>query len=131
MMTDDTLSIDFVGYSIMSRPWSSIKNIMAEFCVNPEVLKAALRLGHGIDVQEDIDKGLNPILFFEIDSEMAERLKKRGVDNPTMLQLIGTSRAFGRTAEECSEKFERLMRGDDESPQPSAHLRILPPAANS
>lgn len=113
MMKDDALALDFVGYSILSRPWSSIRAIMAEFCVNPEVLKAALRTGHGVDVQPDIDNGLNPIIFFEVDSDMRERLRERRIDNPTMLQLIGTSRVFARTAEECSEKFEALMRGDE------------------
>ncbi len=110
LMTDDALALDFVGYSIMSRPWTKIRDIMAEASANPELLKAALAIGHGIDVQEDINKGLNPIIFFEVDSDMAARLKQRGIDNPTMLQLIGTSRVFARTAEECSEKFEKLMR---------------------
>lgn len=109
-MKDDALALDFVGYSILSRPWSSIKAIMAEFCVNPEVLKAALRIGHGMDVQERIDRGENALIFFEIDSDMKARLEQRGIDNPTLLQLVGTSRAFGFTAEECSEKFEALMR---------------------
>ncbi len=97
----------------MSRPWTKIRDIMAEASANPERLKAALAIGHGIDVQEDINKGLNPIIFFEVDSDMAARLKQRGIDNPTMLQLIGTSRVFARTAEECSAKFEALMRGEE------------------
>lgn len=125
-MKDDTISLDFVGYSILSRPWTSIRDIMAEASANPELLKAALAIGHGLDVQDKINQRLNPLIFFETDSDMAARLKQRGIDNPTMLQLIGTSRCFAFSAEECSAKFEALMRGED---LPEKAKVDLPPAA--
>lgn len=108
----DQHALDFVGYSILGRPWTSIRDIMAEANSDPYLLMAALAIGHGLDVQEKINAGLNPMIYFEIDSDMATRWKFRGVDNPTLLQLIGTSRVFAWTAEEASEKFETLMRGE-------------------
>lgn len=111
-MKDPTLNLDFVGYRIICKPWSSVRAIMAEFHPNPDILRQALQVGHGITIDESIP-GHDPMLFFIFDSEIAEKLADFRIPNPTMMQIMGTSRVIALTKEDAVAKFEALMRGED------------------
>lgn len=108
-MKDTTLHLDFVGYRVICKPWSAVKAIMSEFHQDSELLRAALKIGHGIDIDESIP-GSDPMIYFVVDQQQKEKLSEYHIDNPTMLQLLGTSRCFGLTKEDAEEKFRKLMQ---------------------
>lgn len=100
-------TIDFVHYRIVSRSYSSVAAIMAEFEADPDILPQALLIGHGIK----IDRGRDPTLYIVLDSEMMQKMKDNRIDNPTLMQMIGTSRVIRLTKEKAAEDFEAMMKG--------------------
>ena len=102
------MNLHRTGYRIIKKLYSQVLAIMAEHHPDPNALKKALAAGHGIDI--DQVPGGDPMLFVLVDEMMAKKLKEFRIDNPTLLQLIGTSRFVALTEEEVVRKFTEAMQ---------------------
>jgi hypothetical protein len=110
-MKDDEFALRFTGYRIISRPYRTVAAIMAEFDPSKANLRDALRIGHGIDITDAIAECA--VLHIVIDQEMAEKLKQYRIPNPTLLQLIGTSRVISLSEKDAVARFEAMMKGEN------------------
>lgn len=108
-MNDSHLAFDLVRYRIHKRRWSSISAILAESGMSDTEMKLGLKTLHNIewDFKDD------PWLFFSEDTQQRKEFAGNGVTNPTLCQLLLTSRAFGLTEHDCRARFLSLLRGDE------------------
>lgn len=111
MNADDQIALQLTGYRVVNKTWAQVKAIMSEFDMSEANLRQALKDGHGIEI-DDTPRAVN-MLYFVIDQQMQEKLKEYRIESPTMLQLLGTSRAVGVSEKDAAEKFTALVREDN------------------
>ena len=104
---DDKHALTLTRYRVIKLPWSAVKGIMAEFDQSEQLLRDALRTGHQLEI-DDTD-GKDPDLFFIVDSQQKEKLAEYRIPNPTLLQVIGTSRVIATSENDARKRFEQLL----------------------
>lgn len=103
--------LKFTGYSIFPISYLRIRDIMAEFDGSERLLRDALWAGYQVEINDAIAKVA--ILHVVVDEEMAEKLHAHGITNPTMCQLIGTSRCIALSENDAKMRFEAMMRSQN------------------
>lgn len=98
-------------FKIISRPFAMLAAIFAEYDPSENRLRDALRQGHGIILDENPEAENR--IYFVIDSEMADKLKEYRIPNPTLLQLLGTSRCIASSEQEAKEKFRAMLNAEN------------------
>jgi len=105
------MNLHRTGYRIIRKLYSQVKAIMAEHHPDPLALKRALAAGHGIDI--DQVPGGDPMLFIVADEQAAKKMADFKIPNPTLLQIIGTSRVISLSEQDAIDRFEKLMQAED------------------
>ena len=84
---------------------------MAEHHPDPDALKKALAVGHGIDI--DQVPGGDPMLYI-VDSQIArEKMKEYKIEQPTLLQIIGCSTIIALSEQDAIDRFEGLLQAEE------------------
>lgn len=110
-MKDDAFALRYTGYKIVSRPYSMVRDIMAEFEPSEHILREALRVGHGIEIDDATAGTL--FLHFVVDQQQLEKLKEYRIPSPTLLQLLGTSRVISTSEADATARFEAMMKEEN------------------
>ena len=105
------MNLHRTGYRIIKKLYSQVRAIMAEHHPDPDALKKALAVGHGIDI--DQIPGGDPMLYIVADEQAAKKMADFKIPNPTLLQIIGTSRVIALTEQDAIERFEKMMQAED------------------
>lgn len=111
-MKNDPLALQFTGYRIHRRTYAEARDIMAEFDMSERLLCDALRIGHNIDIDPE-KPALNLNLYIVEDQQQREKLAQYHIPNPTLCQLIGSSRVISTTKADAIARFEALMKEDN------------------
>lgn len=109
-MKDDPLALKTTRYRILSLEYRRVAAILAEFEESEQVLRDALRVGHQIEIDDATAPAA--VLHFIIDEDMQRKMKEYKIDNPTILQLLGTSRCVGLSEKDAAARFEALLKGE-------------------
>lgn len=110
-MKDAPLALKTTRYRILSLEYRRVAAILAEFEESEQVLRDALRIGHQIEITDEIAGAV--VLHVVIDEQQTDKLREYRIPNPTLLQLIGTSRVISTSEKDAAARFEALMKGDD------------------
>lgn len=109
--TDNALAFDVTGYNVIAKEFSRVKAIFSEIVNGETMLLKALREGHNITfdaVHSD------PLIFFVVDQQMVEMMKRQGIENPTILQLLGSARIVSDVSEEDAKtRFEAMLKQEN------------------
>lgn len=108
-MSDQDLAFDLVRYRVHKRRWSSISAILAETGASATETKIGLQKLHGLHFNSQKD---DPFIFFTEDTQQRAQFRSDGVLNPTLLQILLTSRVFDLDEDRCKERFEKMLKGD-------------------
>lgn len=100
------IAFDHIRFRIHRRNYSSIRAIMAETGESDTTLLRGLRDLHGIYFDSLKD---DPLIFFTEDTHQLEEMEKTGILNPTVMQVILTSKAFALDEEECKTRWYAAM----------------------
>ncbi len=111
-MKDDPHALQFTGYRIHKRSYREVRDIMSEFDMSEKLLCDALRMGHNIDIDPE-NPALNLMLYIVEDQQQREKLSEYRIPNPTLCQLIGTSRIIRQSEKEAVDAFQELMKKED------------------
>lgn len=103
-------AFDLVRYRVHRRRWSSISAILSESGASDTEMKMGLKALHGVTWPAKDD----PFICFTEDTQQRDEFRKNGVINPTLCQLLLTSRCFALDEDDCKEKFEALLRKENE-----------------
>lgn len=104
--------LQLVRFRILGKPYSSWRSIMAETGESDTMFLMGLQALHGIA----IDKTADPMLFCSQDTHQMQELAESGVENPTMLQIMLTSKAYALSEEDCKTRIEAILRGEPKEP---------------
>lgn len=96
------------GFNIESKLYSQVRDIMAGYNYGEGKLKAALRLGHDIDIDSMPPNGNNPRLFFTVSAEQKQALRDNKITDPTWMQILGTSEVIALSAEEAERRYREM-----------------------
>ncbi len=107
-MTPDERGLDLIGFNVVPYKWSTVKKVMAQFCDDEEKLRAALQIGHGIVI--DANPQVDTILYFVFDQLTAEKLALFKVEEPTLLQALGTAQVIATSESAAICRFRTLMQ---------------------
>ena len=105
------MNLHRTGYRIIKKLYSQVCAIMAEHHPDPLALKRALAAGHGIDI--DQVPGGDPMLYIVADEQAAKKMADFKIPNPTLLQIIGTSRVIALSEQDAIDRFEKMMQAED------------------
>jgi hypothetical protein len=105
------MNLHRTGYRIIKKLYSQTRAIMAEHHPDPNALKKALAAGHDIDI--DQVPGGDPMLYIVADQQAAQKMADFKIPNPTLLQIIGTSRVIALTEQDAIDRFEKLMQAEE------------------
>lgn len=101
------LALELVRYRVLGKPYSKWRAIVAELGESDTAFLIALREVHGIGIAKADD----PMLYVIQDTQQMREFKDGGL-NPTMLQLLLTSRVIALSEEDAKAKFEKLLKED-------------------
>jgi hypothetical protein len=99
-------AFDLVRYRVHRRRWSAISRILSETGASDTEMKMGLAKLHGIAIGQADD----PQLFFTEDTQQRQEFANDGVANPTLCQLILTSRMFDTDEDRCKARFEAMLK---------------------
>lgn len=102
----DELELEMTGFRIVEKLYSQVRDLFAEVGAEA-LLKEALYVGHAIDI-DALGEGANPKLYFVVSEQQVQGLTDAGVDNPTFLQLLGTSEVIALTPEAAEARYRKL-----------------------
>lgn len=108
MKRDDQFTLTKIGYTILPIEYRRVRDIMAEFDPREQVLRDALRIGHQLEITDAIAE--SAVLHIVLDSQMADKMHANRIPNPTLLQLIGTSRVISLNAKDAESRFIALIK---------------------
>lgn len=100
-----------IRFKVMEKQWTSLKSIVAEamgMTAGP-LLMQTLERNHGFTRQ---DFSTDPVIYFTVDSQQTDDLRKSGMKNPTYLQLLLSSRCFDLDKERCIERFKGMVEDE-------------------
>jgi hypothetical protein len=98
--------LDLIGFSVMHRPYSKLRDIMSELGESDTILLRALKAGHDIEfdsLHED------PELYFVIDQEEVEEFARFKI-SPTWMQIFGNCRIIALDEQTAIKRFRELMQ---------------------
>lgn len=110
-MKDAPIALKTTRYRILSLEYRRVAAILAEFEESEQVLRDALRIGHQIEITDEIAAAV--VLHVVIDEQQMDKLREYRIPNPTLLQLIGTSRVISTSEKDAAARFENLMKEDN------------------
>lgn len=108
---DKALAFDCTGYNVIPKQFSQCKAIFSEIAGGEAMMLRALREGHNINFNSLTE---DPLLFFVVDEQMVDMMKRQGIENPTILQLLGSARIVSDVSEQDAiNRFDALMKGEN------------------
>jgi len=93
------------GIRVITKQWSQVRAIFAEFNRDPELLRKALKQGFGIEIDDADPEHGDPMLYFVISEIQIDALKRHNIPSATFLQLLGTCESIGLTEEAAIQHF--------------------------
>lgn len=100
------VALQFVKYRVLGKVYSKWRAILAESGSSDTDFLVWLRNEHDLI----IDKAADPMLYLTQDTEQTQILADQGTENPTLLQIMLTSRAYALTEEACKERWLAVMQ---------------------
>lgn len=100
------LALELVKYRILGKPYSKWRAILAE--TGESDTKFLIFLAKKFDLA--INKADDPMLYCSQDTQQMRLLSEDGVPNPTLCQVVLTSKAFALTEEGCKEAWAAAMQ---------------------
>lgn len=107
MNSDKHLALELVRFRVLGKPYSKWRAIIAELGESDTTFLIGLREIHGIGIAKNDD----PMLYVVQDTQQMREFKDGGL-NPTMLQILLTSRVIALTEEDAKARFEKLLTED-------------------
>lgn len=105
---DEKLDLQLVKYRVLGKKYSKWRAIITAGTADSDTMFLfALEKLHGIQ----INKAKDPMVFISQDTMQMAELKADGIENPTDLQLLLTSRAISLTEGGCKDRMEAILRG--------------------
>ncbi len=111
---DDRLKLEVVRHRVLGKPYSKWRAIIAETGNSDTDFLICLKRLFGIT----IDKTADPMLYITQDTQQMRQLEEQGVANPTLLQILLTTRAIALDEQAASELFIKRLKEDGAEPQP-------------
>lgn len=105
----DPLALELVRYRILGKPYSKWRAIIAETGESDTAFLICLNRQWNIVV----NKAEDTTLFITQDTQQMRLLAEQGVANPTLLQILLTSKVIALSEEEAKDQFEKLLRNWD------------------
>jgi hypothetical protein len=99
-------AFDLVHYRVHWRRWSAISRILSETGASDTEMKMGLAKLHGIAIGQADDTEI----FFTEDTQQRAEFANDGIVNPTLCQLILTSRMFDTDEDRCKARFEAMLK---------------------
>lgn len=103
---DNHHALDLIGFSVLSKRYSSVRAIFAELGESDTLLLRALKEGHGIEFDS---LHTDQELFFVIDQDEVAEFQKFKM-SPTWLQLLGNCRVIALTKEDAIKRFREMIQ---------------------
>lgn len=99
------LALELIRYRILGKPYSSWRALIASTGNSDTDFLICIKELFGIV----IDKKADPMLYITQDTQQMRLLKESGA-NPSMLQILLTSKVMSLTEEGAKELMEELLR---------------------
>lgn len=100
------LALELIRYRILGKPYSSWRALIASTGNSDTDFLICIKELFGIV----IDKKADPMLYITQDTQQMRLLKESGAENPSMLQILLTSKVMSLTEEGAKERMEELLR---------------------
>lgn len=98
------------GYEVLHFSWEQVRNAMAQFDPDPQMLKAALRIGHGIEIVDM--PGAVITLYFLVPEFQLAKLKQYNLPE-TIMNLCGTCEYISTSEADVVARFTAAMTKDN------------------
>lgn len=107
--TPNPHALELISYRVLGKRYSQWLAIMAEATggQGDSLFKQGLFEGHNIRVEATED----PMLYITQDTGQMRELLQEGVVNPTMLQLLLSTKCISLSAQGAMDDMTRLMEG--------------------
>lgn len=112
----DPLALEMVQYRVLGNPYSKWRAILAETGESDTNFKIGLKELHGLEFETLRD---DPMLYITQDTQQMRFLAENGVANPTMLQILMTSRVFALSEEAAHERMQEVLHKAQEPEPPT------------
>lgn len=100
-----SLAFDLVKFRVLGKPYSKWRAIIAEMGESDTAFLIGLKQLHGLDIEKDAD----PMLYVIQDTQQMDELKRSGVENSTLLQILLTSRVIDTDQAKAEERFRAIL----------------------
>lgn len=94
------------GYEVLKFPWPTVRNAMAQFDPDPQVLKQALKIGHGIEIVDM--PGSAQMLYFCVPQFQIEKMRQFKIPE-TIMYLCGNCEFISDSEEDVVMRFKNAM----------------------
>ncbi len=109
--------LEVIKYRVLGKPYSAWKAIIAEAAGDPDAdFKEALFNSNNIRID---DPDADPLLYIIEDTNQHRILRERGVPNPTMLQLLLSTRIISLSEQDAIERMNAWLESQRIAPEAS------------
>lgn len=103
----DARAMEVVRFSVLSKPYSEIRRIIADGAESDTGLLRVLLQAHGIEfdyLRED------PEIFYVVSSNQLDELRSMGIKEATEKQILGSCQIFDLDKARAAERFRAMSR---------------------
>jgi len=105
-----SLALELVRHRVLGKVYSKWRAIIAETGESDTAFLIGLKELHGIT----IDKKSDPMLYVVQDTQQMRLLSESGVENPTTLQVLLTSRVIDLDEDNAHQRFAKYLEKQNE-----------------
>jgi len=107
---EPSLALELVKHRVLGKPYSKWRAIIAETGESDTAFLIGLKELHSIT----IDKKADPMLYVVQDTQQMRLLAESGVENPTTLQILLTSRVIDLDEDNAHQRFAKYLERQNE-----------------
>ena len=109
--SDTHLALELVRHRVIGKTYEKWKAIIAETGSSDTMFLVGLRKLHGIAINPIKDG--EAMLFVVQDTQQMRALEESGCKNPTLLQILLTTRVISLTEKDATDRWTKIMQQEN------------------